>query len=176
MSDIEEQLLGSDEEETEVEDRKPKSSGRGLRAELEAQLAARKAAEAQAKEWETKYQEAQERIAITGLRDSGLTEKQAVAFRKTYGDVTEDNLREFRAEVLGQTVETEVVEEKPEAPLRPTPSSGSTPAESRVYTVEEFEKLYREDPVAAEKAYKAGRLKKEEPGWRMQTRFYGRDS
>ena len=57
----------------------------------------------------------------------------------------------------------------------PTVIPDSAPLGSKIYSGEEFELLLKHDPKKAEAVYKAGRYKKEEPDWKLQTRFYGRD-
>jgi hypothetical protein len=159
----EELLLGSDEEETEFESKKPSNKVRQLREAYNRSEESRKALEAAKAEIEVQLAEARLRAAAADLRDSGLSKRQAEVFVKSYGtEFTPEAINEFKTEVLGivpeESVETEEPEERTAPAFVPTPT-GQSAATKREYTSAEWNELRLADPIRADKALREGRVK-----------------
>lgn len=132
---------------------KPNSAIKQLRdhakkLEREANAAAKERDELRA--W--KEQRVQEDNA-NALKGAGLSPRQADVFLKFYGEVTPENISEFRRDVLGVTGE-----EAPTPPeeFRPTGAIGAFGQAEKPLTRSEFEALWRKDPVEADAKASAG--------------------
>lgn len=74
------------------------------------------------------------------LTAAGLSPRQSEAFSKLYDEASEDNIKAFKAEVLG----VGEVDDN-DAPFTPAPTGGEAPR--KTYTREEFESIMRTDPT-----------------------------
>lgn len=161
MSDIEESLLDSDEEEA-PKPKRENSTIKQMREALEAREERLKALE----ERNAKYES-------TFLTQAGLTEKQANALRAAGYEANPEGIESFRADVLGVAAapapaeeppveQPEAVEEiiEPAAPqFQPTRAGGSAPTRDDP-TSNELLELFEVDPVKADKFLREGRVKR----------------
>ena len=155
MSDDNESLFDSDEEETPKQKRE-NSTIKQMRETLD--------------ERETRLKELEERATryeATFLQSAGLTEKQANALRAAGYEATPEGITSFRSEVLGAVDETPAAEEvpteeqpaeEPEPSFAPTATKGTTPAGKREVTSNELLDLMQEDPAKADKLLREGRI------------------
>lgn len=164
MPELEDLLLGSDEEETEAAPTQDSNKTiREMRKALKERESALKERDAKLAELEPKLQQYVDLAEKAQLKELGLTEKQANAFRKTYGEINDDNLREFKVDVLGMEVEapsTDESEAAPSQPFRPTPTSANAGVKLE-YTTADWNELRAIDPVKADKVLREGRVKRQ---------------
>lgn len=89
------------------------------------------------------------------LKGAGLSPRQADVFLKFYGDVTPENIAEFRRDVLGAEVEETA---PPEEEFRPTGAVSAFGQEEKPLSKAEFEALWAKDPAKARAVAAAGRV------------------
>lgn len=112
----------------------------------------------------------EEQVKMQGVKEAfskvGLSEKHAVLFRKTVGEVeiTEDAVRSFAEEYelpiknAEPPQETEV--EQPPAPVFPPPVQGAGPgAPEGIFTPEQAAELFASDPERYARMRQSGQLK-----------------
>ena len=161
MSDLEDQLLGSEDEEEAPKPKRENSTIKQMREALEAQKAELEQA-----------RERNQRFETTFLSQAGLSEKQAAALRAAGYEASPDGIEAFRSEVLGVTPPPaeEPKVEQPEAPVEeeeapapgfsPTRVGGEAPAKTE-YTSNDLVELFQTDPVKADKLVREGRVKRQ---------------
>lgn len=162
MSELEEQLLGSEDEEEAPKPKRENSTIRQMREALEAKTAEAEEARVRAMHYETIF-----------LQKEGLSEKQAAVLKAGGYEATPEGIAAFRAEVLGAvssapaeepqevSQDEEVEEEEPKAPFQPT-QGGIAPPSKREVTSEELLELMRSDPIKADKLLREGRVQRQQ--------------
>jgi len=160
MPDIEDFLDDEDEPKTEKKD-----------AAFAQMRKALKEAEKRAEEAEGKVQEfTQMQRAITiqeTAQKLGINPKHA-AFYPVDKEAEPEAIKSWAVEMeLLKAAEGEEVDDtpEPEAGFTPTVIAEASMVGSKMYSVEEFEKLVKMDPRKAEAIYKAGRLEKPAQPW-----------
>ncbi len=166
MSDESLDDFDAEEETPEIEDKgKENAVIRELRAQYKAKDKAATAAEKRAEALETKVAEYSARERTATLTAAGFSEKQMNAFEKTYGEPTQENIAEFRTEVLGlkQSSEDqgELEEQAPHRDFVPVQVGTSSSPGKKVYTPAEWNQLSESNPAEAQKAQQEGRILRE---------------
>ena len=147
-------------------------------AQLRKQLKEAEALKAEVEELRS-FKAEQEKVArqnaVSGVfQEMGLNPKWAGFYN---GDTAEPEA------VKAWATEMEFITPSEDAPppapastgFTPTVITDSAPVGSKIYDADEFTALLATDPKKAEQVYRAGRLKKEEAPWGLQTRYHGRD-
>lgn len=147
----------TESEETVPTPRKDNSAFKQLRdhaKKLEREAAAAKKEAEELREWKQTREEQDKSSALAG---AGLSPRQAEVFLKFYGDVTPENVAEFRKDVLGVGA-TPTGDQAPSEEFRPTGSAGFDAPGDKPLTMEEVKKLKEEDPDKALALLRSGNV------------------